>query len=103
MDGICNDIDPDFTGDPGDCTASIITVQPIIYSGTRTFRASQEIKTNGEVLVGPVSCITYIVAESITHSNGFLVQSGAQFTAQVENCPGAGARPEVEEIPSLKK
>ena len=87
MDGLCNDIDPDFTGDPGDCTASVITVQPITYSGTKIFRASQEIKTNGDVIVGPFGNITYVAAESVSLGSGFLVQSEAQYTVQVEDCP----------------
>ena len=83
MDGICDDLDPDCTGD-------VIVIQNIQYSTATEVRASQTISTgDNDVVVLAGADVTFSAGNSITLGKGFEVRANALFAAYIEGCQTA--------------
>lgn len=84
MDGICNDIDPDYVAP---CDGTNIIIPNIQYVNMSSIRAGQTISTGGnsvEVLNG--ADVTYVAQQSILLESGFQTEQGGVFTAYIDAC-----------------
>jgi hypothetical protein len=86
MDGICNDIDPDYTGY---CDGDVITEQAIQYNINDVIRASQSISTADSVIVLQGVEVIYSAPQSITLNPGFEVKENGEFQIIIEDCQAA--------------
>ncbi|MEM6316721.1 MAG: LamG-like jellyroll fold domain-containing protein [Bacteroidota bacterium] len=85
MDGICNDIDPDYIPN-GSCDGDMIEITAVEYQTTATTRASESISTTGNVVVSGTGDVTYFAQQSITLRPGFVVQAGGKFLMKIGSC-----------------
>ncbi len=84
MDGICNDIDPDYVVP---CDGTNIIIPNIQYVDMTSVRAAQTISTgSNSVVVLNGADVTYVAQQSILLESGFQTDQGGVFTAYIDAC-----------------
>ena len=84
MDGICNDIDPDYVVP---CDGTNIIIPNIQYVDMTSVRAGQTLSTgSNSVVVLNGADVTYVAQQSILLESGFQTDQGGVFTAYIDAC-----------------